>query len=194
MTDKIYSAASSVHRAAKRQGLSKDQYFAKVVEGGFILASLEEANRAAEEDKFFIDATGYSHCPECGIHLSNGYTDFEGTVESMGSRAKAFEAQKHEFSCLGCGGEWGEEIAAPAPRKAPASRQSGERDRSDPELVRPTKMVWEIAEKMKAAAAAAGEPAPKRKEVVAACIEAGIAAGTSRTQYQHWFKASKASS
>lgn len=47
----------------------------------------------------------------------------------------------------------------------------------------PTKGVWRIA----------GEMVGKsRKEVIAACIEQGIGAGTARTQYQAWFSAMKA--
>ncbi len=44
---------------------------------------------------------------------------------------------------------------------------------------RPTKKVWDVADKM---------PGAKRKEVIEACVAAGIAYGTARTQYQHWFK------
>lgn len=46
-----------------------------------------------------------------------------------------------------------------------------------------TKRVWTIAESM---------PGAARKEVIAACREAGIAFGTARTQYQKWYKANKA--
>lgn len=49
-------------------------------------------------------------------------------------------------------------------------------------VIRPTKMVWEIADSM---------PKASRKEVMEACVAAGIAYGTSRTQYQAWFKASQ---
>lgn len=42
--------------------------------------------------------------------------------------------------------------------------------------------VWEIAESMAGA---------KRKDVVSACVEAGIALGTAKTQYQHWFVSKK---
>lgn len=45
---------------------------------------------------------------------------------------------------------------------------------------KPTKKVWAIADQM---------PGASRKDVIAACIAAGIGAGTSRTQYQAWFKA-----
>jgi hypothetical protein len=46
----------------------------------------------------------------------------------------------------------------------------------------PTKRVWAIADTMKGA---------KRKDVVQACVEAGIATGTARTQYQKWLAASR---
>lgn len=49
-------------------------------------------------------------------------------------------------------------------------------------VIRPTKMVWDIADSM---------PKASRKEVMEACVNAGIAYGTSRTQYQAWFKASQ---
>lgn len=49
---------------------------------------------------------------------------------------------------------------------------------------KPTKKVWSIAESM---------PGASRKEVVQACIDAGIGAGTARTQYQAWFSAMKSS-
>ena len=38
--------------------------------------------------------------------------------------------------------------------------------------------VWEMADKMVGS---------KRSEVIAACVEAGINLGTSKTQYQQWF-------
>lgn len=44
---------------------------------------------------------------------------------------------------------------------------------------KPTKKVWVIADSM---------PGAKRKEVIEACVAQGIAYGTARTQYQHWFK------
>lgn len=49
---------------------------------------------------------------------------------------------------------------------------------------KPTKKVWAIADSM---------PGASRKEVIAACIAAGIGEGTSRTQYQAWYSAMKAS-
>lgn len=57
--------------------------------------------------------------------------------------------------------------------------------------IKPTKLVWEIADRMLAEAQAAGKPAPSRKEVQDACIAAGVATGTARTQYQAWTAARK---
>lgn len=42
--------------------------------------------------------------------------------------------------------------------------------------------VWEIADALVGA---------KRKDVVAACVLAGIPEGTAKTQYQHWFVSKK---
>lgn len=51
----------------------------------------------------------------------------------------------------------------------------------------PTKMVFIIADRMVAEAVAAGQPAPRRKDVIKACEDAGVAHNTARTQYQHWY-------
>lgn len=48
--------------------------------------------------------------------------------------------------------------------------------------VRPTKLVWDIADSM---------PKASRKDVMAECVRQGVAYGTARTQYQAWFKASQ---
>lgn len=58
----------------------------------------------------------------------------------------------------------------------------------------PTKQVWHIADDLYNAAEKQakdnGKPVvyPKRKDVIAACVNQGIAYGTARTQFQHWFK------
>lgn len=44
---------------------------------------------------------------------------------------------------------------------------------------KPTKKVWHVADSM---------PGAKRKDVIEECVRQGIAYGTARTQYQHWFK------
>jgi hypothetical protein len=64
----------------------------------------------------------------------------------------------------------------PAPKKAKAKEPSEKRNGN-------CKKVWDMADSM---------PGAKRIEVVRACVAAGIPEGTTRTQYQHWFKAQKA--
>lgn len=49
-------------------------------------------------------------------------------------------------------------------------------------IERPCKRVWHIADSM---------PKASRKEVLKACIDAGIAFYTSRTQYQLWLQTQK---
>lgn len=56
---------------------------------------------------------------------------------------------------------------------------------------KPTKLVWFIADEMYEAAEVEGRPYPSRKEVQAECVRRGIASGTARTQFQHWFKCRK---
>jgi hypothetical protein len=51
---------------------------------------------------------------------------------------------------------------------------------------KPCSKVWDIA-----AALHKDNPQVKRKEVLEACLNAGIAFYTARTQYQEWYKASK---
>lgn len=46
----------------------------------------------------------------------------------------------------------------------------------------PCKRVWEMAASM---------PDSSRKDVIAACVEQGIATATARTQYQRWYRAGK---
>lgn len=54
------------------------------------------------------------------------------------------------------------------------------------EPLRPTKLVWAVADQMVAEAEEAGLPAPTRKQVLDRCEAMGIAFFTARTQYQVW--------
>lgn len=58
------------------------------------------------------------HCPCCGIHLSNGVAHYADIVDSAGT--KEANKMKNEWTCLGCGGEWGAPLNhTPAQRAAP---------------------------------------------------------------------------
>lgn len=52
----------------------------------------------------------------------------------------------------------------------------------------PTKTVWSIADQVMAA-----DPAAQRKDIMKACLDAGIAFYTARTQIQQWFAAQRES-
>ncbi|MCH9664676.1 MAG: hypothetical protein K0U41_02380 [Gammaproteobacteria bacterium] len=53
-------------------------------------------------------------------------------------------------------------------------------------VVSPCRLVWDIAEKM-------FEQNARRKDIVQACVDQGVATHTARTQYQKWLTAHKAS-
>ena len=53
----------------------------------------------------------------------------------------------------------------------------------------PVALVWAMAEASWAESVLLAEDPPRRKDVVARCVEAGIAPHTARTQYQAFFKA-----
>jgi len=121
-------------------------------------------------DREFVERCGFAHCPKCGVHLENGLLNFSDVVSSLGDEQKAFEAQQKEWSCMGCGAGFGEDIViGPANEAAPKLNKSTAN--------RPCTLVWEIADAM---------PGAKRKEVIEACVKAGVAYYTARTQYQQW--------
>lgn len=74
------------------------------------------------------------------------------------------------------------------PAKEPRAKPEPKEWIRESSILKPTKMVWFIADEMYAAAEAQGQPMPSRKEVQNECVRRGIASGTARTQFQHWFK------
>lgn len=127
-TTKFYTSKSNAKRAAKAAGIELET--AVLVEdgnGGFAYTHgpVESATpELSDSDKHFIDMCGHANCPHCGIGLDNGLMDFDSVVESAGSFKAAFKSQQHQWSCMGCGGEWGAEITEPAPA-APKAAPTG---------------------------------------------------------------------
>lgn len=72
---------------------------------------------------------------------------------------------------------------APGKEKAPAQRKLVITQHST--AVRPTKLVWHIADELQA------QGITRRKDVLAECVNRGVAASTARTQYQAWFTVQK---
>lgn len=110
---------------------------------------------------------GHTTCPNCGSEeLYHGRCNEGGVVVD------------EEFieGCHHCNWEVDTRNAVQVPRPRIST------------AAKPTKLVWAVADEMVAKAKAAGTAAPKRKDVIDECVRRGIAYGTARTQYQHWFK------
>ena len=132
-----------------------------------------------EQDHDLKLACGHVNCPSCNIHLSNGLLDFDSLSDQHGE-AKAYTLQKHEWSCMGCGHEWGKEIDKPKARST--SNKTGRRyeNRAKSDVESPSKIVWAIAD---------ADPKAARKDVVAAAVAKGVTPNTANAAYQHWRKA-----
>lgn len=104
--------------------------------------------------------------------------DYDGMVDRHGE-AKAYTLQKHEWACLGCGGEWGAEIQAPVKRSAnKTGRRYENRAKSDVE--KPSEIVFRLAD---------ADPEGARKDIVAKAVAEGVTINTANAAYQHWRKA-----
>jgi hypothetical protein len=129
-------------------------------------------------DDYFIDVCGTTNCPDCGIHLSNGFSTFADVLETTESLADALAAQEHQFFCMGCGHEWGDKID-PEQVKAEQPKRTYENKSS---ISAACQVVHDLCNEMKDA---------RRKDVIQAAVDKGVAFYTARTQYQKWFKAQK---
>lgn len=103
---------------------------------------------------------GFTHCPGCGIHLSNGVGE-DGQEVNL----KTILHDQFQYACLACGHEFGPAVI-----------------RNKSTIDSPCAFVHETAAKMHKA-----NPNVKRREVISACIAAGVNRSTARTQYQIWF-------
>lgn len=99
---KTYSNKSNARRAA-RKTMTDDQYTIEAcgVTGGFYICPKKDI---AEMDEFGLGTDEASaKCPHCGVnHMENGY--------GYHDPADGFHHEERMHSCLGCGGEWGENI------------------------------------------------------------------------------------
>ena len=76
--------------------------------------------------------------------------------------------------------EAGQPVPASDDEAAPATET---KPRNKSTVTSPVRQVWAIADSM---------PGAKRKDIVAACVEQGIAFFTARTQYQKWNQSRRA--
>ncbi len=193
MTIQSYSARPSAVRGLARhlgnantQDIDLAALITRTEDGKFVFDT-DEADKAAglgglnETDENLKLTCGHVNCPSCGVHLTNGLLDFDSLADQHGE-AKAYELQKHEWSCMGCNHEWGKEITAPVKASASRPNKTGRRypNRNHSDVETPSELVFGLADAMTGA---------KRKEVVDAAIAKGVTPNTARAAYQHWRKA-----
>jgi hypothetical protein len=183
-----YSSKSTALRGIERVGLTDKAKALELVsqlpsgKWGFdhdavlrVMGINPELDEADQDLQFEV---GHVNCPGCGIHLSNGVSDYDGMVDRYGEK-KAYEMQQHEWACLGCGHQWGDAIEAPKSkgRKEPTRSYIG-------------KSTVEGAVSLSHSIFDAN-PDARRKDAIQLAVDAGITFYTARTQYQKWFKARK---
>lgn len=132
-----------------------------------------------EADQELKLACGHVNCPSCGVHLSNGLMDYDTIVDRTGSEAAAYKEQQHEWSCMGCGHQFGKAIDKP---KARSANKTGRRyeNRAKSDVAKPSEIVWALAD---------ADPKAARKDIVAAAVAKGVTPNTANAAYQHWRKA-----
>ena len=102
----------------------------------------------------------------------------EYTRDQLNDIAGEFEVEEPEG--FGTKGELFDAIVKAADLPDPSLRGESEIDN-------PVAHVWEKADQMFTEAREAGEPDPRRKDVVEACKADGVTHYTARTQYQAWY-------
>lgn len=203
MKSKSYAVKSSARRAAKTAGLNPDaviygqdadgQWYYEVeavtetpvVEVTKVEETFEEGpvrkemtfteagDNISVDDKALMDRCGHVNCPHCSIHLTNGIGEHGQDVNG-----KPIKHEKFFFACLACGGEFGPEITkAPVKTKTDGFLTEPVKQST---IQKPCSVVWDIAIKMDGA---------RRKDVIQACVDAGVSYYTARTQYQQWYTA-----
>lgn len=168
-------------RAAKATGLAGKVVSLKEITLEIVDAAektfIEETSAEVEEDKpTGYETHGFTHCPSCGTHLSNGVGAHNQEVNG-----KQVKHDKFEYCCLGCGTEFGQAIEVKT-EKAPKAKAEPKVIENRSTAEKPCRLVWDLADAMVGA---------RRKDVIAAAVAKGVAFYTARTQYQLWAQIQK---
>lgn len=170
-----------------------------------LLAENEQELIEKAEKKAEIESTRPKHIPKLPPHALVAEKSAPAPKPDLPAFLKKAPPADLAVPVLEVMGDEGEyEIdaeALKAEQQAQADKQANieavNKDSAKPRLStteKPTKKVWHIADNMLCAAEMEAQDKgtpfvmPKRKEVIEECVRQGIAYGTSRTQYQHWFK------
>lgn len=169
ITDKAQASSMIAQLESGKWGFDEDAV-------ALALGINPELNDADQDLQFNC---GHVNCPHCGIHLSNGLSDYDGMVDRFGDKG-AYEKQKHEWMCLGCNGEWGDPITPPAAKGVRSAPTRHYVNKSTVEGA--VALCHDLFSK---------NPELRRKDAIQLAVDAGVAFYTARTQYQKWFKGRK---
>lgn len=192
---KFYSSKSNAKRAAKAAGFDIEN--CKLVEKDEQYAYVPVAQAQAEEDDLsvsdndarLISICGESHCPGCGIHLDNGICDYASFMESNPIAAREMT---HNWECLACGHQFGEEIVHAKPDVKSEAQGTGikiEKNREERNgMTRPSiggvcREIWDACDELYV-----DGKVPSLKEMKKVADAKGWSHVTTSVQYYQWRK------
>jgi hypothetical protein len=132
-------------------------------------------------------------CPGCGIHLSNGLLMRNDEVANKPGVTLHMEGMNKEFHCMGCGHEWGEEVApyvAPAKPEPIGNGLKIEKDRAEqngikrPSIGGKCRAIWDALDEYRAET---GE-LPTSKVVKELAADSGWNPNNASIEYYQWRK------
>jgi hypothetical protein len=137
--------------------------------GKLTVGGMRDELRSSKRDEELMAECGHTHCPHCNVHLENGMWTFDEALEEhLNPKSSAFpEMFTHEFLCLGCDGEFGEE------RELPVKGEGIKIEKDRPErngIKRPSaggkcRAVWDACDTFYASSKRV--PMPKDMKVIA---------------------------
>lgn len=178
-------------------------------------SAAKKSNSAKKVNKLMKDVSKAlapvtpTNCPHCNVDLDNNLSTFAEVLKEVGGiTERALKLQQKQFACLECDHEWGDEMGPKVEPKVEAGKSAIEKDieaEADKPIViskktgeavkqytnhstveKPVGKVHALAQEMLGA-----DPAARRKDIVAACVEIGINIHTAKTQVQVYLKGRK---
>lgn len=140
--------------------------------------STKSTARRAAKQQFGSDAIEGRHYELVTVGEQFAFTEL---VTTGAEETPAVEAAAPEQVAPASAIDPVEQAEAPASDDATPATEAKPRNKST--VASPVRQVWAIADSM---------PGAKRKDIVAACVEQGIAFFTAGTQYQKWNQARRA--
>lgn len=172
---KTYATKSNARRAAKQAGLTEEQFTIVEVDGkfGFEEAVKREVVTPRQQEENAIRALQEQ--------VKNALSDLEIALarDAIEATENLAEAVRLGLISILDGKRAKKKDKEEAMVGVPHTKASS--------VILPVKTVWHIADEMFRKAEEAGEPQPRRKDVISECVQRGVAFYTARTQYQQWW-------